>query len=907
MSKIRFYLSIVLFTIVSTASAAGQKGSIRGTVIDAETGEPLVGTAVYIEGTSLGVATDLEGSFTISNITPGKCSIIAYYLGYELFKQVVTVEAGQELAIPIPLRSEGIDIGEVVVVARINRESESALLSGQKESLPATQSIGAVEMSRKGIGDAQAAVAQVSGISKQEGVKNVFVRGLGDRYNATLLNGFPLPSEDPEYKNIALDFFGSDVIRNIDVHKVFDTAVNGDAGGAVIDINTKELVGGSAFSISADAGLNTEAVGAHFLRNQDGVSYFGASNDTRPTPGQFDFANSLDPSTVKLPLNHSYGISGGKLWNLGKRGNPLTFFAVASHSTGYSFTKETVRNADTADNIYQDQTGEKSTIDISQLVSANINYRMKERLSLAYNFMLIHANEQYVGDYTGKDPRYGDAYDQMSGFMRRQQSNDNLLLTHQFISQWNFHSRWRLNAGVAYNSMRGTEPDRRENNLSLQSDGLYTFTGSNRQRRFFSELNESDLNIKASVSYKLKGGVDIERSNITLGYRGRMVEDDFEAVEYSYGGFRSGSRHYPLDVKLDDIYNNGNSFHGRERDTPVGKFYMPSKVLEDSYTVDKYIHSAYAEATHRFSGHFAGSLGFQTDYIDMTVNHKSKERNIEKIYYLPSINLRYDLTDEHSLRLAASQSYTLPQSKEISDYLYVNIGFASQGNMDIKPSDNYNLDLKWDWYVSNSELISLGAFYKRITNPIGRIDQGNSAGLLTYDNISDKADVAGVELEIRKNIFTSTSASGSFRGNRLTAGLNASCIYSALDLAIPNTPHRITQLEGAAPFIVNGDLSYNFTSGDRIFTASAVAGWFSKRIHTLGSQGYNDIIEEGVIQLSVVASFKVNKFMTLKMKAGNLLNSPYRLTRQLATTDDKIVLNEYRKGIDFSFGIGFDL
>jgi len=49
-------------------------------------------------------------------------------------------------------------------------------------------------------------VAQVSGISKQEGVKNVFVRGLGDRYNATLLNGFPIPSEDPEYKNIALEF-----------------------------------------------------------------------------------------------------------------------------------------------------------------------------------------------------------------------------------------------------------------------------------------------------------------------------------------------------------------------------------------------------------------------------------------------------------------------------------------------------------------------------------------------------------------------------------------------------------------------------------------------------------------------------------------------------------------------------
>jgi len=109
--------------------------------------------------------------------------------------------------------------------------------------------MGARELSRKGISDALSAVANVSGVSRQEGVKNVFVRGLGDRYNATLLNGFPIPSEDPEYKNIALEFFGTDIIQNIDVNKVFSGKSSSDVGGAIININSKELIGDRALAL----------------------------------------------------------------------------------------------------------------------------------------------------------------------------------------------------------------------------------------------------------------------------------------------------------------------------------------------------------------------------------------------------------------------------------------------------------------------------------------------------------------------------------------------------------------------------------------------------------------------------------------------------------------------------------
>src|SRR5690606_6392817 len=166
----------------------------------------------------------------------------------------------------------------------------------------------------------------------------------------------------------------------------------------------------------------------------------------------------------------------------------------------------------------------------------------------------------------------------------------------------------------------------------------------------------------------------------------------------------------------------------------------------------------FAEATYQFSDRFSANAGLRFDHVNMDVEYDVPGRadnsnSIQKSYYLPSLNLKYDLNDKNSLRLGASKTYTLPQSKEISPYQYVNISFASQGNPNIKPSDNYNIDLKWDYYLSPGELLTVTGFYKYIERPIGRVDQANSAGLLTYDNISDHAIVGGIEFEFRKNIF----------------------------------------------------------------------------------------------------------------------------------------------------------
>ncbi len=893
--KIGLFFLLLFFSFTIQA----QTGTIRGTITDAKTNEPLIGASVLIEGTTNGAAADLDGNYVIQNVPAGTHSLVVSYVAYEsVARNGVVLQNNQEIVVDIQMTSDDISLEEVEVVARANRESENILLMEQRQALVATQAVGARELSRKGIGDARAAVAQVSGISRQEGVKNVFVRGLGDRYNVTLLNGFPIPSEDPEYKNIALEFFGTDIIQNIGVNKVFSGSSYADVGGAIIDITSKELVGDRAFNIDLSAGLNSAAAGSNFLR-QEGADYFGFTNTRQPVNNQFDFPNSLDPAQVSLPMNHSYGFSGGKLFRVGENNNPLSFFVVASHSSDYSYTREIVRNSITSGLIYQDQEGKKYSQNTNQLVLGNLNYGLNRKHNIEYNFMLIHANNEYVGEYSGKHgERHQDSEDYM-GFHRRQQANDNFLIVNQLNTDWKLTDKLNLEVGVSYNNIKGLEPDRRENYLSRMTDGTYILTGSNRQKRFFSTLKENDVNTKAVFTYSLKDRFGSGKSSIMFGYTGRYVNDNFEAVEYN---FTAVPGTIPMDpLRLDDFYNDAN--------LKAGLFGMTTGDT-NSYEVTKFIHSGFAEGTWQLFSNVTGNIGLRMDVADLTVNHHVQhvqpgEESIKKNYFLPSLNLKYDLNDKNSLRLGASKSYTLPQSKEISPYQYVNISFSSQGNPNIKPSDNYNVDLKWDYYMNPGELLSLTGFYKYIVNPIGRVDQGNSAGLLTYDNISDHAVVGGIEFEIRKNLFNRFNTQLE-RMNRLSVGLNASYIYTNLTLDILNTESRNSGLEGASPFLANLDLSYTHTKGEKSFVASFIFNYFSNRIHTIGAKGFKDIIEEGVPTLDFASSYSLNNHLSLKLKAQNLLDASYRLSRESSVSDEKVILNEFKKGQNISLGVSYE-
>ena len=580
---IRFSVA-AFFCLLCVLPALAANIKIKGAVKDKLSKEPLIGATIRLLGTQAGAVTDMEGNFELNSmgVLEGMYDIEIKYVGYKTeVRRKVRVENGKLVILNLELETDAQELADVVVVAKKNRENENMLLLEQQKAVIAVQSVGVRELSRKGVSDAEGAVTKVAGVSKQDGVKNVFVRGLGDRYNATTFNGFALPSEDPEYKNISLDFFGTDIIQSVGVNKAFNAGGSSDVGGATIDIVSKELIGSGSLGFGISGGLNTQTVAADFLK-QDGVNFMGFANRTEPADeNSWNFRNKLDPSAQHFQVNRSYSISGGKRFYVGKDKNLLSFFLTAGHTTDYQYTDEIIRNTTTSGTVYKDMNGKKYAENISQLAFANVDFDMQNRHHISYNLMMIHANTQSVGDYNGKNSIFSDDYENL-GFTRRQQTNDNMLIVNQLMTNWGLTKSLSLDAGASYNMVKGYEPDRRINNLTKAEDG-YTLLRGNSQQRYFSTLDEDDLNVKAGLVYRLKDNIE-EISNVRFGYTGRFVDDNFKATEYNLTVGHVSAIPSLDDFSLDDYYNQENF---------ASDWFKIQKNL-DEYIVKENIHSAYA-------------------------------------------------------------------------------------------------------------------------------------------------------------------------------------------------------------------------------------------------------------------------------------------------------------------------
>ena len=918
-----------LHPTLTTALAAAAFGlpaaaheNVRGTVLDKETGLPLIGATVQVTGGDMQIAvTDSVGAFRITDLSGGTYSVAFRYIGYRP-EVIDSIRLSADSLFTFDIRLEAVDLslyGAEVVGIR-DRESENVALTVQRKAVVAVQQVSADEMSRKGTSDAEAVVAKVAGISKQDGIKNVFVRGLGDRYNITTLNGYALPSEDPEYKNISLDFFGSDIVQSVDINKAFNASGEGDVAGARININSKEQSGPGYVALGLSGGLNTQVAGQTLLL-PDGMNALGGARGSWPDAAGLGsdmsaqdfgmFRNKLTPSRHSVPVNQSYGISGGHSFSLGRRGLPLSLFAVLAHSTEFDYVTESIRDAGTNNrNIYKNQTGQKSEQSVRQLGMASLSFGVPDRHKVSYHFLAVHDSRASVSNYMGTNSKFGEtAYEESGGLYQRQQVNENLLFVNQLDYEWHITDRHVINAGAAYNTMHGDEPDRRDLYMGLdtEADVLVPIAGEGYNNRSYSSLKEKDLNVRAGYAFRLTEEAD-NPSEVRVGYKARTVRDDFRAADY---GFYAGGNPQ-LDIDFPD-------FDAYLADEGVSTYvnYIPS-----SYTVDKDIHTGYAEATYRFPAGLTANLGLRYDYVDMMVDYDIQRRlqgsnDFKRHFVLPSLNLRHDFSERHALRLGLSRTYTLPQSKEISPYQYIGAAFNSVGNPELEPSDNYNADLKWDWYLGTGEVVTVNGFYKYIKNPISRIQTTGGGTYLRYENVANHATVAGIEVDVRKRLFARAGKGGS--EHTLTAGANASYTYS--QVRVPGSTsltyeNRGSQLEGAAPWLVNADLTYTWASGERSVTAALVFNYFSDRLYAIGMEDYQDVMEEGIATLDLVASAKITRRLSLSFKAKNLLNPTHRLTRkatlkerdsegnyQYTGTGDKLVMNSYRNAVDLSLGL----
>jgi hypothetical protein len=897
----------LLFLTVTSIAVAQEKGTLRGLVTDkAANNEPLPFANIVLKGTTTGGTTDFDGNYSFL-VPEGTHTVVFSFLGYKTIQKTFTIKAGETITINQAMsEEEGVGLDEVVVRASVSKEKKEALILEQKKAVSIKTTIGAQELAVKGVSDAAGAVTKTVGVSK--GSKNVVVRGLGDRYNSTTMNGLPLPSEDPEYKNIALSFFDTSIIQNIEVNKVFSSDLNGDVGGANINIVSKELTKKQEAAFSLGTGVNSQTVSQDFL-TIDGSNKFGTQklNHSISDFSVYNFDNSFKPNNQNLQLNSSLSFKYGKKFDIGD--NSLSLFLVGGQDSKYNYLEGNIKQNTNGGFIFRDQEFSKYTYNVSQLIMGNLKYKAS-KFDLAYNHLFIHNNKQSIGDYLGLDDpqQEGDL-----SFLRRQQVNNNELYVNQLIGNYKFNDRLKFEAKGALNFIRGNEPDRRSNEYLIRNGETRPNTNSDgTNERFYSKLQENDYAAKGKISYKLTEKED-NISSIDFGLDYRYTERLFSSKIFNHRFAGNGPI---IDVNNPDAIFNQNSI-----DNDVFQLTSlnvsaanPDQIIPFTYRGKRLVSGVFSNLVLQISDQFilSGGLKFERAEQRVTFATNIADSNtdgpsfISKTYVLPNFNLKYSLDDDNIFRLAASQTYTYPQFKEIAPFKYQDVNFSSQGNPDLNPSNNYNFDVKYEHYFSAGELIAITGFYKYILDPISRSEISSAGNTLTYLNVGDNASVFGIELEASKNILTS----GDHVENdfKLDAGFNLSLLNSQVNLdssSIAQFQQSSSELEGATPVLLNADLSFNQKYESSELTSAVVVNYFSNRVYSIGTRGFENIIEKGIPTLDFVTTYKLGKHYSFKIKGTNLLNPSFQLSRD-SSGGDNVVLSDYKKGVNLSLGISYN-
>lgn len=923
--KLKFLLGFLFLTTLTFS----QNGTVSGVITDKEyNNEPLPFANVLIKGTTIGTSTDDNGKYSLS-VKSGSYILEIGYLGYETKEIPFTIKAGEKKIINYTLAASGVQLADVVITHTVSKESETALLQEQQKAVEIKQSIGAEEISKKGISDVAAAVAKTTGISKSEGSSGIFVRGLGDRYNMTTLNGLPLPSNNPSTKNISLDLFSTDIVEYIGIDKTYNYKNYGDFAGANVDIVSKNYSGSGMLEIGTGFSVNSNAIQQNKFYLQDGPNFTGFSNIKEPSNGlsNYNFSTSWDKQAA-TPINSSYYLRGGDSYSIGEN-SKFSFFINGSFDNAYSY-KEGVKRG----SITQDGTKVVDLFQNSYNYSTNTNgllnlvYKVNNKNLFKANSMYINSSNQDHSEYTGTLNVF-DRAPNGGGFLRRSTFDRTSLWVNQLLGEHKiFNERIDLHWGLSYNMITNVIPDRMQNTFIPRNDddlsqGLvpsnYNKADNN---RYYQEMTDDEVAGNFVATYKFKKDSDNNyKGKFIAGYSGRYKTINFDAIQYNMKPVNEVTQPN-IDIHNIDSYFNQNNYNAGlfTLSTLFGDVNSPNAYKPQNYNGQQIISAGYGALEYQFTSKLFVNVAFRAEYIIQDIEYfttlipTKTKKLFDTMEYLPSLAAKYELTEKQNIKLAASKTYTLPQFKERAPFLYEEVGQAYFGNPYLYNSTDYNFDLKWEYFPKNGEVISVTGFGKYIQNPINETTVASASNDISWINSGEKAIGFGAELEIRKFIYNKENIS-SETGESLSAGLNLSYLHTNQDLdknkVFKETngfinaffTYEESALTGASDLLANADLSFNKKiSNDRSVTATFTSGYFSDRIYALGTNYKGNIVDKAVITSDFILKYKLNKNLGIGVSAKNIFNP---VIRRVQETQD-VTISEYKKGRNLGFSLKYE-
>ncbi|WP_242202980.1 TonB-dependent receptor [Aestuariivivens insulae] len=917
---------LLLALLIASFSSAQNTGTIAGKLTDKEfNNEPLAFANVLIKGTTKGTTSDFDGLYGFENLEPGSYTLVYSFVGYETREINVAVVAGKVSEVNVTMAASAASLDEVVITTTTKRESETALLLEQKKAVGFKTAIGSDELSRKGVGDVATAVTKVTGISKQEGSGNIFVRGLGDRYNITTLNGLPLPSNNPSNKNIDLDIFSTDIVGSIDIDKTYDTKNYGDFAGANINIASKNYTGKGMAEIQLESGVSTNAISQKDFYLNDGPNQTGFYSKTYPAfpLNNYNFTTSWDREKVGTPINSGASLKLGDSYVINDD-TKINFFGVASFNNDYDYKEGISRGSVNVSGVpRKDYTFSSYSYNTNTTLMGNAGIKFKDH-KLKYNGLYVNTSSQDQDEYFGTV----DAFDyapEGGAFLQRQTFERTQLVVHQILGDHEIGESFEINWGASYNFVKNNIPNRRQNILTPNNwddpEGPKSFLQTNNasdNHRFYQDLEEEEIAANFSASYHFnKDEEDSYKGKITVGYSGRFKNVDFDATQFNFRINRKVSQPLISDIyNLDSYFNQNNLNAGLfSIETFRGNASITNALDPQTFDGPQDIHAAFLSLEYALTPKLTMLVGVRGEKISQTINWNTSlsagSSVLDETEILPSLSLKYQLNDKQNLKLAASKTYTLPQYIERAFFQFVGATQSFIGNPSLYASTDYNADLKWEIFPKNGELISIGAFGKYIQDPINESIINSASNDISYVNSGDWALAIGGEFEARKNIFESDDE----LKNDFSVGVNASYMYTNQELDKDKVIEETTaagspisvdftnkedKLSGASDLLLNADLTYTKEyKNDKSIQTTIAYNYFSDRVFALGTEGKGDLIDKGIGTLDFVFKSKLNKNLGVNLSAKNLLNPTIERHQEV----QNVLVSSYKRGVNLKLSL----
>jgi TonB-dependent receptor len=929
---LKAFFAVFIFLSANSLSA---QTIIKGSVKDAKTQETLPGVAISVKNTTKGVITNENGDYEL-NVAPGKYTIVTSYLSYQPMEITdVEVKRGKPTIVDIPMSESEHALSEVYVVAIGRINSEVSLLSSIKKSNAVVSGVSSQQISKSQDRDASEVIRRVSGISIMDD-KFVVARGLSQRYNNVWVNNSTIPGSEADTRAFSFDIIPGSQIENIMIVKSPQPELPADFSGGFIKVETKGIPGENSIRLNYGIGINTRTQFKDFKYSKSsGTDFLGFDDGMRSlsnafTSGRIDNNNAEQVSSLakngfnndwsvktKNPLpdqrlgfviNRKYTGQGNRMWGL-----------IAA--LNYSNTSKTYTDMENSRYGVYDSDNDKAYFTFKYKDNQyNNDARVGALASLIYMPNGKHRFEfRNIVNRIGKN-RYTDreGYQNTSGFYGQRKAeyiySSRLAYSGQFAGKHTLTDKDNLDWVTGFSYSNKNQPDRRI--INREENG---YPGDARYKEYQVDLNDitrdynklNEYSYTLSINYMHNFSFDNGfKPSVKAGLYGEYRDRNYNTRFFKY-------RWIPENLPDDFGYRDA-----------ISEILIP-----ENYGADKLYAYDDTDRLNDYSGtntQEAGYIGFNIPfstfniYTGVRLEHnkmslksyttisgdKAKITDYSYTDIFPSLNVSYNLTGDHLVRMAYGRSTNRQEFREVSSSSYYDFDLFSfvSGNPDLKPAYIDNFDIRYEFYPSSSEIFSVALFYKRFKDPIEwTYLDGGGTYIYTFKN-ADTADNYGIEVDIKKNL--------DFVGLKdFALTFNGSLIKSEVKFKENSGANYDRPMQGQSPYLINAGIFYqNEALG---LNATALYNITGKRIVGIGrisassgSSINNDIpdmyeMPRNVLDLTVTK--KLGKHFELNAGIKDILavkakyaQFPKFVDKDGNTQEREQITKEYRTGQNIS-------